>query len=192
MKLSKKNIVQAIKILLMFFKLSFLSAFMFLLTFTISDTFAGAQDLEQPSWGTRIDEVRSMIQQEPDVEESDLLLYEGYNFGDMVATVGYVFNRRQRLIKRSYVFHQDYRDPHQYILDKVNMKNQLDMIYGSMEMKANWKDPRYSGDVALLGEAVLNGALEIVTVWYDNNSAIVLTLRGDDGRARMVLDYVRK
>lgn len=170
----------------------FLPILVYLLIMFIQDVEAGAQEHIKTSWGMRKSEVKELMEIDPVLVDRDIVVYNDIPLGNLMSTAGFIFNRRDRLVKKTYIFHVNHVDPIGYVLDKINLRGQLDMFYGKSDTNVHWKNIKYVNDADRLGEAVVNGAVEIVSVWHNMDTTIVLSLRGEEGEAKLVMDMLWK
>ena len=118
----------------------------------------------------------------------DILAYKG-NINGLSCHIYYFFIDNKFLMG-AYIFNAKHTDANQYIIDFMNVANNITAKYGTPAIdNVKWKNDVYKDDVAKWGYAVQMGYLQLLTSWNFSNSAIYTILSGSNYEIHHTLYY---
>jgi hypothetical protein len=154
---------------------------------------SAAGDFRGFSWGDSFEKVRSQEKAhyvtkkgESEVEYKDIL-------GGADIRILYVFNDDKKLISGIYIFAKTFKNPEIYVHNYNEFSKLLSEKYGKpTNEKETWSSNVPIHDIANLGQAVLDGDVNLYTVWNTERSVIKITLISIDGRPSMQIHYTTR
>jgi len=149
------------------------------------------KDFRRMTWGMDMKTVKSTEPGAPKSEEDSAMIYSRKVAG-MDAALGYVF-AENKLVRARYMFHQQHEKYDSYIADYNNLKSALEKQYGkAVKERAIWKNDLYRKIQSQWGIALGEGYVTFITLWETPNTDISLTLKGDNGKIDLWLEYKSK
>lgn len=151
----------------------------------------GKRDFRKTTWGMDRATVKLTEADDPASEDDSAIIYPRKIAG-MDALLGYIFED-DKLVRAKYMFRQQHSDLNAYITDHNNMKKALVKKYGKAKKERTiWTNDLYTKIPSQWGIALGQGYLTYLSSWNTKNSVIILTLKGQNDKIDLWLEYVSK
>lgn len=149
------------------------------------------RDFRKTNWGMDKNTVKLTEPDDPKSEEDSAMIYSRKVAG-MNVLIGYIFVQ-DKLVRAKYMFHQQHEGPDAYITDRDNIKKALEKKYGKAEKDRKiWKNELYTKIPSQWGIALGLGYVTFLSYWDTPKTEITLTLKGEDSRIDLWLEYRSK
>jgi hypothetical protein len=149
------------------------------------------KDFRKAAWGMPIATVKLTEADDPTSEDDSAIIYSRKIAG-MDAFIGYIFVEN-KLVRAKYMFHQQHSDFNKYITDYNNLKNAIEKKYGKAQKeRAIWSNDLYTNIPAQHGIALSLGYLTYLSFWNTKNTEITMTLKGENSKIDLWLEYKSK
>ena len=151
------------------------------------------RDFRDFTWGTALTQIQTNEKAEfIDKIQNDMLLYKdklaGYD-----CNVSYGFNQNDKLISGNYIFNKKYTNPQLYIQDFNTFKKLLTRKYGKPASdKMNWNKNTPLLEKHNYGQAVVDGNLNLSTIWTTERSLIEIAVTVVNHIPSMHIHYTTK
>ena len=148
------------------------------------------RDFRDFAWGTSLTSIQSGEKAEfVDKIQNDMLIYKdklaGYD-----CNVSYGFNENDKMISGNYIFNKKYTNPQLYIQDFATFKKLLTRKYGKpTSEKMNWNKNTPLLEKHNFGQAIVDGNLNMSTVWTTGRSLIEIALTTVNHAPSMHIHY---
>jgi hypothetical protein len=149
------------------------------------------RDFRKASWGMPRSEVVLTEADDPTSQDDSALIYSRKVAG-MSALIGYLFVD-DKLVKGKYMFRQQHSEFSQYITDYDTLKKAMEKKYGKAQKSRDiWSNDLYTNIPAEWGKAVSLGYLTRLSYWSTKTTEITLTLKGENEKIDLWLEYKSK
>jgi hypothetical protein len=151
----------------------------------------GKRDFRKTTWGMDRATVKLTEADDPASEDDSAIIYPRKIAG-MDALLGYIFED-DKLVRAKYMFRQQHSDLNDYITDHKNMKKALEKKYGKAKKERTiWTNDLYTKIPSQWGIALGQGYLTYISSWNAKNSEIILTLKGQNDKIDLWLEFYSK
>lgn len=141
------------------------------------------------NWGWSKKQVMATEQGKP-MSDDPVLLYDAGTVGGLKAAVGYMFHQ-DKLAGAGYHFMEDHTNKNDFIEDYAKISEVLEKKYGKpKEVDVDWKDQDTRPEKSRLGLAVATGRLTMSRIWWNGDTKIIHSLRGDNFEIKHNVSYV--
>jgi hypothetical protein len=152
---------------------------------------SGKRDFRKITWGMPMATVKLTEANDPGSENDSAIIYPR-NVAGMDAILGYLFVD-DKLVRAKYIFRQQHSDLNEYIEDHNNLKKTLVKKYGKpTKERTVWSNDLYTKIPSQWGIALGLGYMTYLSYWNIKNTEITLTLKGENNKIDLWLEYKSK